>query len=237
MRYKLLGPCHGIVSACSAGADAIGAAKLMIQSGLRRRGRHRRLGGGAHAAVDRRVRRARRAVGRGHLAPVRRGPRRLRHGRGRRHPGARGRARRPRARGAKILGTLERLRRLVGRVPPDRARTRRAAGASRAMARRSRTRASRPRTSSTSTRTAPRRRSTTRAETAALKAALGDHAYTIPVSSLKSSIGHLLGAAGAVEAVATILALRDRIAPPTLGLREPRARASTSTTSPVPPSR
>src|SRR6059058_2602036 len=59
------------------------------------------------------------------------------------------------------------------------------------------------------------------AETAALKIALGDRAYDIPVSSLKSSIGHLLGAAGAVEAVATILALRDRIAPPTLGLKEP----------------
>jgi 3-oxoacyl-[acyl-carrier-protein] synthase II len=59
-----------------------------------------------------------------------------------------------------------------------------------------------------------------RAETMALKLALGDHAKKIPVSSLKSSIGHLLGAAGAVEAVATILALRDRIAPPTLGLEE-----------------
>ena len=44
---------------------------------------------------------------------------------------------------------------------------------------------------------------------------------TIPVSSTKSAIGHLLGAAGAVEAVATILALRDRIAPPTLGYEEP----------------
>ena len=60
-----------------------------------------------------------------------------------------------------------------------------------------------------------------RAETAALKRALGDHAQAIPVSSTKSAIGHLLGAAGAVEAVATILALRDRIAPPTLGLEEP----------------
>jgi 3-oxoacyl-[acyl-carrier-protein] synthase II len=59
------------------------------------------------------------------------------------------------------------------------------------------------------------------AETAALKTALGDQAYQIPISSLKSSIGHLLGAAGAVEAVATILALRDRIAPPTLGLEHP----------------
>jgi 3-oxoacyl-[acyl-carrier-protein] synthase II len=59
-----------------------------------------------------------------------------------------------------------------------------------------------------------------RAETNAIKTALGDHAAKVPVSSTKSAIGHLLGAAGAVEAVATILALRDRIAPPTLGWEE-----------------
>jgi 3-oxoacyl-[acyl-carrier-protein] synthase II len=57
-----------------------------------------------------------------------------------------------------------------------------------------------------------------RAETHAIKFALGERAGEIPVSSTKSAIGHLLGAAGAVEAVATLLALRDRIAPPTLGL-------------------
>jgi 3-oxoacyl-[acyl-carrier-protein] synthase II len=60
-----------------------------------------------------------------------------------------------------------------------------------------------------------------RAETLAIKAALGEHAANVPVSSTKSAIGHLLGAAGAVEAVATILALRDRIAPPTIGYEEP----------------
>jgi 3-oxoacyl-[acyl-carrier-protein] synthase II len=60
-----------------------------------------------------------------------------------------------------------------------------------------------------------------RAETKAIKAALGDAAKDIPVSSTKSAIGHLLGAAGAVEAAATILALRDRIAPPTLGHEQP----------------
>jgi 3-oxoacyl-[acyl-carrier-protein] synthase II len=60
-----------------------------------------------------------------------------------------------------------------------------------------------------------------RAETLAIKAALGDAAKDIPVSSTKSAIGHLLGAAGAVEAAATILALRDRIAPPTLGHEQP----------------
>ena len=59
------------------------------------------------------------------------------------------------------------------------------------------------------------------AETNALKSALGEHAKRVPISSTKSSIGHLLGAAGAVEAVATILALRARTIPPTLGLEEP----------------
>jgi 3-oxoacyl-[acyl-carrier-protein] synthase II len=61
-----------------------------------------------------------------------------------------------------------------------------------------------------------------RAETNALKAAFGpERAAQIPVSSTKSAIGHLLGAAGAVEAIATLLALRDRIAPPTLNYEEP----------------
>jgi 3-oxoacyl-[acyl-carrier-protein] synthase II len=59
-----------------------------------------------------------------------------------------------------------------------------------------------------------------RSETQALKLALGECAARIPVSSTKSAIGHLLGAAGAVEAVATMLALRHRVAPPTLGYEE-----------------
>ena len=58
-------------------------------------------------------------------------------------------------------------------------------------------------------------------ETRALKLALGEHAYRIPISSTKSSIGHLLGAAGAVEAVATLHALNGRLIPPTLGLEVP----------------
>jgi 3-oxoacyl-[acyl-carrier-protein] synthase II len=60
-----------------------------------------------------------------------------------------------------------------------------------------------------------------RTETQALKIALGERARTVPVSSLKSAIGHLLGAGGAVEAVATVHALRDRVAPPTLNWEEP----------------
>jgi 3-oxoacyl-[acyl-carrier-protein] synthase II len=59
-----------------------------------------------------------------------------------------------------------------------------------------------------------------RSETEALKAALGESAYRIPVSSTKSVIGHLLGAAGAVEAIATVEALRRRTAPPTVGWEE-----------------
>ena len=58
------------------------------------------------------------------------------------------------------------------------------------------------------------------AETKAIKAALGERASDIPVSSTKSVIGHLLGAAGAVEAIATIEALRRREAPPTVGYGE-----------------
>jgi 3-oxoacyl-[acyl-carrier-protein] synthase II len=61
-----------------------------------------------------------------------------------------------------------------------------------------------------------------RSETNAIKTALGEErASKVPVSSTKSTIGHLLGAAGAVEAIATLLALRDRIAPPTLNYEEP----------------
>jgi len=57
-------------------------------------------------------------------------------------------------------------------------------------------------------------------ETEALKRALGERAGEIPVSSLKSAIGHTFGAAGAVEAAATALALRRGVAPPTVGWEE-----------------
>ena len=57
-------------------------------------------------------------------------------------------------------------------------------------------------------------------ETEALKLALGEDAHRVPISSTKSATGHLLGASGAVEAIATLEALRRETAPPTLGLEE-----------------
>jgi 3-oxoacyl-[acyl-carrier-protein] synthase II len=59
------------------------------------------------------------------------------------------------------------------------------------------------------------------AETKAVKLAMGDHAYKLVVSSTKSMTGHLLGAAGGIEAIFSILALRDQVIPPTINLDNP----------------
>ncbi|WP_094555385.1 beta-ketoacyl-ACP synthase II [Synechococcus sp. 1G10] len=58
-------------------------------------------------------------------------------------------------------------------------------------------------------------------ETAAIKAALGEHAYRIPVSSTKSMTGHLLGGSGGIEAVAAVLAIGHNLVPPTINYQNP----------------
>jgi 3-oxoacyl-[acyl-carrier-protein] synthase II len=60
-----------------------------------------------------------------------------------------------------------------------------------------------------------------RIETEAIKKMLGKLAYSIPVSSTKSATGHMLGAAGGIEAIAAIMAIKTGIVPPTIGYREP----------------
>jgi 3-oxoacyl-[acyl-carrier-protein] synthase II len=59
------------------------------------------------------------------------------------------------------------------------------------------------------------------AETGAIKSVFGELAYQLPISSTKSMTGHMLGAAGGVEAIACILAMRDSCIPPTINLEEP----------------
>jgi 3-oxoacyl-[acyl-carrier-protein] synthase II len=219
MRYKLLGPCHGIVSACSGGADAIGAAKMMLESGLV----DAVVTGGSEAAITPLSNAAFGALDALSIKGISRPFDKDRDGFVMGEGGAilvletREGAE---ARGAKILGTLRGYGASADAyhlTAPDKT----GGGPSRAMQAAlddaGITASDIVYVNAHGTSTALN----DAAETAALKTALGEHAYQIPISSLKSSIGHLLGAAGAVEAVATLLALRDRIAPPTLGLENP----------------
>lgn len=57
-------------------------------------------------------------------------------------------------------------------------------------------------------------------ETVAIKKALGEHAFTVSVSSIKSMLGHMIAAAGAVEAITCLLAIRDSLIPPTINYEE-----------------
>jgi 3-oxoacyl-[acyl-carrier-protein] synthase II len=219
MRYKLLGPCHGIVSACSGGADAIGAAKMMIESGLV----DAVVTGGSEAALTPLSNAAFSALDALSVKGISRPFDKDRDGFVMGEGGAiivLEASDAAAERGAKVLGTLRGYGASADAfhlTAPDKT----GGGPSRAMLAAMKDAGIGPEdivyvnAHGTSTKL------NDAAETEALKLALGDRAYQIPISSLKSTIGHLLGAAGAVEAVATILALRDRIAPPTLGLEHP----------------
>ena len=60
-----------------------------------------------------------------------------------------------------------------------------------------------------------------RSETRAIKLAMGDDAYRVPISSTKSMTGHMLGAAGVVEAVVCVQAIREGVIPPTINYENP----------------
>jgi len=219
MRYKLLGPSHGIVSACSGGADAIGAAKMMIEAGLV----DAVVTGGSEAALTPLSNAAFAALDALSVKGISRPFDKQRDGFVMGEGGAilvLEAADKAAERGAKVLGTLRGYGASADAyhlTAPDKT----GGGPSRAMLAAMKDAGIEPadvvyvNAHGTSTKL------NDAAETEALKIALGERAYQIPISSLKSTIGHLLGAAGAVEAVATILALRDRIAPPTLGLENP----------------
>ena len=121
-------------------------------------------------------------------------------------------------------GRGRRLRLDRRRLPHHRPAPRRRWRDRRHAARRWPTRSSRPPTSSTSTPTAPARKENDGNETGAIKKVFGEHAKNVPVSSIKSMMGHLIAAAGAVELITCVLAIRDNILPPTMNLREPRPR-------------
>ncbi len=216
MRHDLRGPAFGVVSACAAGAHAIGAAIRAISCGEA----DAMLAGGAEAALTPLARAAFAAMdatsreGVSRPFDVRRDGFVMGEGAG---VLVLEDGERARARGARVLATLRGYGASSDAhhlTAPDAAGhgAARAIGAALADAGVEAARIDYVNAHGTST---PLNDA---AETRALKLALGEHAARVPVSSLKGSTGHLLGAAGAVEALATVLALRERKAPPTVGL-------------------
>jgi 3-oxoacyl-[acyl-carrier-protein] synthase II len=219
LRYDLRGPIFGVMSACAAGAHAIGTAARLIQHG----DADAVVTGGAEAALTPLTRAAFAAMSA--LSPT--GISRPFDARRDGFVLAEGAAvlvledgEAARARGARILGTV----RGYGTTgdahhltAPDAEGTGGAKAIKAALRDADLTPAEVTYVNAHGTSTPLNDRS----ETAALKLALGAHAARIPVSSTKSAIGHTLGASGAIEAVATLLALRDGLAPPTLGLEQP----------------
>jgi 3-oxoacyl-[acyl-carrier-protein] synthase II len=218
MRHKLRGHTYGIVSACAAGAHAIGTAAGLIQAGIA----DAVVTGGSEAALTPLSKAAFAALDALSPSGISRPFDARRDGFVMGEGGAvlvLEDAEKARERGAKILATVRGYGASSDAfhlTAPEKEGT----GAAQAMTQALDSAGLKPEdvvyvnAHGTSTPL------NDRAETLAIKKALGEHAGRIPVSSTKSAIGHLLGAAGAVEAVATILALRDRVAPPTLHYEE-----------------
>jgi 3-oxoacyl-[acyl-carrier-protein] synthase II len=219
MRHGLRGPTFGTVSACAAGAHAIGSAMRAIQYG----DAVAMVAGGSEAALTPLSRAAFRALDAlsvsGHSRPfdIRRDGFVMGEGAG---VLVLEEGEAARARGARILGALRGYGATADAyhlTAPDEHGDGAAAAMARAIDDGGFTPADVVYVNAHGTSTLLN----DRAETLALKRVFGAQAGAVPISSTKSAIGHLLGAAGAVEAVATILALRARTLPPTLGLEEP----------------
>jgi 3-oxoacyl-[acyl-carrier-protein] synthase II len=219
MRHGLRGECYGTVSACAAGAQAIGAGMRMVQHG----GARACVVGGTEAAITRLAVAAFENMGATSKTGVSRPFDRRRDGF-------------VMGEGAGILvledaaAAADRdapiLGRLIGYGGTADAHHLTAPhpegdGAARAMAAALRNAEVEPGEVAYVNAHGTSTPLNDRSETEAIKRVFGDHAGAIPVSSLKSSIGHLLGAAGAVEAVATTLAITDAVAPPTINYEQP----------------
>ena len=226
IRFGFKGPNHAVVTACSTGAHAIGDASRMIALG----DADVMVAGGAEAAICRigvAGFAAARALStrfndtpRARLATLGRGPRRLRHGRGCRASWCSRSSSTP---APAVPGSTPRWSATASRATPITS-PRRARTAMAAFARcrpRCGAPACSPRISTTSTRTAPRPRSATRSSSARSSGCSAMPPTALSMSSTKSAIGHLLGAAGSVEAIFSLLAVHHQIVPPTLNLDRP----------------
>ena len=216
------GGVHAPVSACASGAEAdpLGPGPAPLRP-RRRRPRRRHRGLRAPAAHGRLRRDARdehpQRRARARLAPVRQGPRRLRARRGRGRAGARARGRRQGPRRPRSTPGSP-----APAAPPTATTWSPRTPRARAPAGRSPPRCATPGSSPTDIGHVNAHATSTpvgdTAEAAAIRNSLGEH---VLVSATKSQTGHLLGAAGALESVFTILALREQIVPATANLDDP----------------
>ena len=226
IRYGFKGPNHAVVTACSTGAHAIGDAARLIALDdadvMVAGGCEAAPGPDRHGRLRRRARaldRLQRDAGAG-VAPLGQGPRRLRHGRGRRVPSCSRSTSTPSAAGPR---STPRSRATACRATPTTSpRPARTATAASARCRR---RSSGPACSPGDIDYVNAHGTSTplgdEIELGAVKRLFGNAVAKMSMSSTKSAIGHLLGAAGRVEAIFCILAIRDQIVPPTFNLDNP----------------